>query len=301
MALEVEYITLGDAAKMLDVSSSTLRGWTDQMEKFNIHFLLRNNRNERIFEESDIVVFKFIRDQRGEHGRRAQIKDVGYMLLDRAESGELKLRTREDAPPPNTSNRTTDLLNQDDLKRLMESDRVAQLMTYIMEEAMKATKQEMVEEIKGDILELGGQLKGDISELKDDLKGEINVIKGDLKGEINVVKGELVGEISNYSDDVKAAIEEIEKRRAEKQQEFFNTIKERDQFREERDRKAREKWEQEQEALRKKEQEELIKQKEDLRRENEELRKQKEALEKQQQEQPEPEKPKSIWQKIIGR
>lgn len=59
MALEVDFITLGDASSRLDVPAPTLRHWTDQMEEFNVHYVLRNNRNERIYEESDVKVLRF--------------------------------------------------------------------------------------------------------------------------------------------------------------------------------------------------------------------------------------------------
>lgn len=95
MALEVDFITLGDASSRLDVPAPTLRHWTDQMEEFNVHYVLRNNRNERIYEESDVKVFEILRDLKSEYGRRTTTRDLGYMIAEKGKAGDLQLRTRK--------------------------------------------------------------------------------------------------------------------------------------------------------------------------------------------------------------
>lgn len=158
MPLEVDYITLGDASERLStpdnrVPAPTLRHWTDQLEEFNVHYVLRNNRNERIYEESDIKVFAYLRDLKEEYGRRTTTRDLGYMIVEKGKTGELKLRSREEAPPPNPSNRQTDLLNQEDIKRVLESDRARQVIGYLVDEATKNLKNELVSQVREEVRE----------------------------------------------------------------------------------------------------------------------------------------------------
>jgi DNA-binding transcriptional MerR regulator len=133
MGVEVEFITLGDASERLNTPPATLRNWTDQLEELNVHFVLRNNRNERIYQDTDLEIFAYMRDLKEEFGRRTTTKDIAYMILEKGERGELKLRSEEDAPKPLASNRTAELLGQEDIKRLMESERVRQFMEIISE------------------------------------------------------------------------------------------------------------------------------------------------------------------------
>lgn len=152
MSLEVEFITLGDAATRIDTPAPTLRLWTDQLETYEVHFTLRNNRNERIYYQEDLDIFKFIRDWKEEYGRRTTTKDLAYMLAERAREGKFKLRTREDAPmPSNPSNKTQDLLNQEDIQRLMQSDRVKQFIEIIISETQKSFKGEVIEEFSAEL------------------------------------------------------------------------------------------------------------------------------------------------------
>lgn len=149
MSIEVEFITLGDVASRIEVPSPTLRHWTDQLEEFEVHFTLRNNRNERIYNSDDISVFLFLKQYKEEYGRRTTTKDLARMLQERGREGDFKLRAKEDAPPvtDNPSNKTQDLLNQDDIKRLMQSDRVKQFIGIITAENSKGLKDELLTEI----------------------------------------------------------------------------------------------------------------------------------------------------------
>lgn len=150
MALEVDFVTLGDASERLDMPSATLRHWTDQLEEFNTHFVLRNNRNERIYYDEDLKIFKFLKDLKKEYGRRTTTEDLCYMLIDKAEEGVFELRKREDAPlPSNPSNRTADLLGQEDIKRLMESERVKQFMSIVADNVRDGLKKEFQEQFDG--------------------------------------------------------------------------------------------------------------------------------------------------------
>ena len=133
MAIEVDYITLGDVAERLDTPAPTLRNWTDQLEEFNVHYVLRNNRNERIYEDTDIAIFQYLKDMKVEHGRKTTTRDLAYMIANKGRSGEFKLRSREDAPIE-PSNRTADLLNHEDIKQVLQSERVRQIIQVIVDE-----------------------------------------------------------------------------------------------------------------------------------------------------------------------
>lgn len=159
MPLEVDYITLGDASERLStpdnrVPAPTLRHWTDQMEEFNVHYVQRNNRNERIYEESDIKVFEYLRDLKEEYGRRTTTKDIGFMISEKGRAGELKLRTKEDSPrTQQPTNRQADLLNQEDIKQLMQSERVRQFIGVIVSETQKNMRDELIEEVRQTVRE----------------------------------------------------------------------------------------------------------------------------------------------------
>lgn len=146
MAVTVDFVTLGDASTKLDVPSATLRHWTDQLEEFNCHFVNRNNRNERIYYEEDLKIFKYLKDLKNEYGRKTTTEDLCYMLIDKAGEGMFELRKREDTPLPSTpSNRTADLLGQEDIQRLMNSERVKQFMDIVS----KNIKDDLSKEFEG--------------------------------------------------------------------------------------------------------------------------------------------------------
>ena len=150
MSLEVEFITLGDASERIDVPAPTLRHWTDQLEEFDAHYTMRNNRNERIYFASDLKIFSFLRDLKAEYGRRTTTRDLANMLIEKGRQGEFELRSKDDAPMPTSSpsNKTNDLLNQEDIQRLMQSERVKQFIEVIISETQKNMREELVEEVR---------------------------------------------------------------------------------------------------------------------------------------------------------
>lgn len=166
MPIEVDYITLGEASNRIDVPAPTLRHWTDQLEEFNVHYVPRNNRNERIYEESDIAIFTYLRDLKAEYKRRTTTKDLGYMIAEKGNKGELKLRTREDAPPPEPSNRTSELMNNEDMKKLMESDKAKQFFNYAMTRFQEEIKDDFKREMKTNLDETRDEIKDYIDEFE---------------------------------------------------------------------------------------------------------------------------------------
>lgn len=148
MEIQVDFITHGDAARRLDVPPGTLRNWADQMEEFRVHYVKRVDGN-RVYYENDLEVFTFIRDMKEEHGRKTTTKNLAYILAEKGKQGEFKLRSIEDAPQAERNRDVLDLLNQDDIKQLMESNRVQQFMRVISEgireDLMKEFNQEREE------------------------------------------------------------------------------------------------------------------------------------------------------------
>lgn len=173
MPIEVDYITLGEASNRIDVPAPTLRHWTDQLEEFNVHYVPRNNRNERIYEESDIAIFTYLRDLKAEYGRRTTTKDLGYMIAEKGREGVLKLRTREDAPPPEPSNRTSELMNNEDMKKLMESDKAKQFFNYAMTRFQEDIKEDYRKELKTSLSETRDEIKDYMKEFEQNILNKI--------------------------------------------------------------------------------------------------------------------------------
>lgn len=174
MGLEVDYITVGDASTRLNTPTATLRHWAEQLEEFDTHYLLRNNRNERIFTEDDIKVFEYLRDLKNEYGRRTTTKDIASMILDRGHDGQLKLRTKDDAPSPQKTNRTADLLSQEDIKRLMGSERVKQYTSVVVGEATKniqvALQASIEEKLEDEFSKMNQKMAEKYSKLEETVK-----------------------------------------------------------------------------------------------------------------------------------
>lgn len=192
MSFEIDFITLGDASVKLGKPSPTVRHWGEQLEELEVHYLKRNNRNERIYYDEDIKIFEYLRDLKDEYGRRTTTRDLAYMLQDRADKGEFKLRKKEDAPQPaNPSNKTADLLNQEDIQRLMQSERVKQFMGIILTEHTEAMRGIMIKELE----EARTIMKEEIREVvREEVRQEI------LEANIDIHKS---------LDDVKKGQEEI--------------------------------------------------------------------------------------------
>jgi len=152
---EVDFVTIGDAAEKLDVPAATLRSWTEQLEDLNVHYVKRNQRKERIYYASDLKVFQFFKSLKAEHGRKTTTKDLAAMIIYETEkNGTYELRTREDAPVPESTFDVNELLNQDNMKELMGSSRVQQFMHVITEKLRDEVIEEMREERNQMILEM---------------------------------------------------------------------------------------------------------------------------------------------------
>jgi len=146
---EVEFITMGAASKQLNVPAPTLRLWTDQLEEYDVHYVMRNDKNERLYYDADLEIFKYLRDLKNEHGRKTTTKDLAFMIHKQAkDEGRFDIRTREEVPNIEPTNTHLDLLSQKDVKALLESDRVRQLMGYIKEGIAEELKEEITKELQ---------------------------------------------------------------------------------------------------------------------------------------------------------
>jgi hypothetical protein len=78
--------TLGKAADYLveqgyDVPVSTLRGWFNELHRIKIHTLDRNERKDRVLNETDIQIAKYIHDAKNEFGGQISLKTIGQELV----------------------------------------------------------------------------------------------------------------------------------------------------------------------------------------------------------------------------
>ncbi|MGP0689863.1 MerR family transcriptional regulator [Priestia aryabhattai] len=171
---EVEFLTMGLASEHLDVPAPTLRLWTEQLEENEVHYVVRNDKGERLYYDNDLEIFKYIRDMKKEHGRKTTTKDLAYTIYRKAvEDGEFQIRKLEDAPRPEPTNTHLDLLNQKDIKQLLESDRIRQFVQVIMEETTKNVRDEMIKEFasaKEELAVAGRELDRKIEELDSKLE-----------------------------------------------------------------------------------------------------------------------------------
>ncbi|QRV11456.1 MerR family transcriptional regulator (plasmid) [Bacillus velezensis] len=150
--MEVEFITLGDLARRIDVPSTTLRNWTDQLEDMDAHYVYRNDRGDRIYKDTDVEIFKYIKGLKDEHGRKTTMRNIAQILAD--DPDRFKLRTREEVPVQEPKDpEVLDLLNQEDIKRLMESERVKQFIGVIISNTTENLRKELTQEIRKEVAE----------------------------------------------------------------------------------------------------------------------------------------------------
>lgn len=146
--MEVDFVTLGDASERLNVPAPTLRNWTDQVEEYQVHFVKRNNRNERVYYDNDIEIFAYIRDLKQEHGRKTTMKDITNMMINPEITERFNLRSEEDAPVPNPSNKTGELITKDDVERIMDNERVRAVVKFLVAETTKQLKDEVIDDLR---------------------------------------------------------------------------------------------------------------------------------------------------------
>lgn len=233
--MEVPFITLGDLAKRLDVPPPTLRNWTDQLEEMDVHYVKRNNRNERIYDDSDYEIFRFVRDLRQEYGRKTTMRDIARLLMS---DDRFQLRSHEDAPSPviEPSNKTGDILSPDDIERLMQNQRVQALVSYMIaqvEENMQKKNSEFLKEVveKYEIISVNilQDIKEKIEKEYQDLKEELNSFDEDVKANLeeklttleNQTKSVLEEKLNSFETQYQQQFDNSMSQLLEKQNEFY--------------------------------------------------------------------------------
>lgn len=149
MAIEVDFVTLGEASARLDTPAPTLRSWTDQLEDFGVHFVERNNRNERMYYDSDLKIFEFVKKQKAEFGRKTTTKDIAYMLDEKAKEGVFELRKTVVVPERTATAEM--ILSNEDLKQLMQSKRVQEFMEVTFNSKFEDFKNELINGINNEM------------------------------------------------------------------------------------------------------------------------------------------------------
>lgn len=185
--MEVDFVTLGDASERLDVPSPTLRNWTDQLEEFNLHFVMRNNRNERIYYDTDIDIFQYIKGLKQEYGRKTTMKDIVNML--RNMEDRFIFRSEEDAPVPEPSNKTAgELLSPDEVQRLMENTRVQALIGYMVAQTTNKVRADLQEEFaeQSKLMQIESQQNREqlIQALREEVRSEFSAEQEKIQEEL---------------------------------------------------------------------------------------------------------------------
>ena len=78
-------ISHGEASKLLDVHPNTLRSWVDSIEEIGVHYLNRNTRGERIYNEQDVQIYKLVKDLRDKFKRSITVEEIAAKIQDQFE------------------------------------------------------------------------------------------------------------------------------------------------------------------------------------------------------------------------
>ena len=221
--MEVEFVTLGDASERLGVPSPTLRNWTDQLEEMGVHYVKRNNRNERVYYDNDIEIFEWLRDLKKEHGRKTTMKDLTNVM--KGMEDRFVFRSEEEAPTPTTtpSNKTGDLITPDDMQRLMENQRVRSVINLFIKESGEQLRVQMVAE-----------LKQQLEEERDILK---LTLREEIKKELSEGQEQLLKELKSHNEEETKKKEEERERVAKRDEQLMKSLREMQEKQAEKDKK----------------------------------------------------------------
>lgn len=225
--MEVEFVTLGDASERLDVPSPTLRNWTDQLEEMGVHYVKRNNRNERVYYDNDIEIFEWIRDLKKEYGRKTTMKDLTNVMKDMTDRFQFRGEEEAPTPTPNPSNKTGELLTPDDVNRLMENQRVRAVLGAIIAQSTEQIRVQLVAELKGQLEE-----ERDILRLS---------IREEIQKELSEGQDELRKELKEFNESQAKRDEEEKKRVAQRDEALMKGIREMQERQKEKDKQEEEK------------------------------------------------------------
>ncbi|RHW31938.1 hypothetical protein [Oceanobacillus profundus] len=151
--MEVEFVTLGNASKIIDTPAPTLRGWADKLEELQVHYLERNHRDERIFYESDIKIFRYMAEQKSKYNRKTTTTDIAYVI---AENDKFELRQKGSVPavPKHKAQ-----LSEIDLEHLVQQRDFQEFIGGIIQRATDGLSEEISEKVSNNMrVELNNKL-----------------------------------------------------------------------------------------------------------------------------------------------
>lgn len=156
--MKVEFVTLGDASRMLDVPAPTLRGWSDRLEELGIHYLERNHRDERIFYEEDIKIFAFMKEQKDKYKRKTTTTDIAYIIHD---SDEFECRQKGEVPSvPKYQTK----LSEVDYEHILEHPEFKKFIDTVVQRATADLSEGLTEQITQNMRK---EMNSKLSEIED--------------------------------------------------------------------------------------------------------------------------------------
>lgn len=143
--MEVEFVTLGDAAKLLNEPAPTLRGWCDKLEELGVHVLDRTDSGNRIFYDDDMEIFRFISEQKAKHGRKTTTTQLAWVIHN---DENLKKRSKKDAFAPA---KYVPPLGEMDTEGIINHPTMQKVLNEMVETASDMLKPKIIKEVKDDI------------------------------------------------------------------------------------------------------------------------------------------------------
>ncbi|CAG7658866.1 MerR family transcriptional regulator [Paenibacillus allorhizosphaerae] len=166
--IEVDYVTLGEAAHRLDVPQPTLRSWVDKLEELSVHYLLRNKREERIFDANDINIFRFLKEMKDQHGRRATLADIGVLIRE-------KFECRGGVTDLDLVKKRANL-NEIDIEYMMDNERFMSKLQGFVNLSLQEMKEDVRSSLSDEMNEQMDQLRDNVGQTISELATKLNEI-----------------------------------------------------------------------------------------------------------------------------
>jgi hypothetical protein len=142
--MQLEYFSFGDGAMVLDIPQPTLRNWCDKLEEMGVHYIVRNERNERVLYDIDIAIFKFMKVEKEKNGRNATLQFLGLKLI------ESMMERRQSPTSLNTSLQAFDRQGYE-LQRVLESDAFKATVGAIARETAATLEETLTPRIREEV------------------------------------------------------------------------------------------------------------------------------------------------------
>ncbi|KIV58937.1 hypothetical protein AM501_23955 [Aneurinibacillus migulanus] len=194
MKIEYPFLTVGQVSDLLDVPAVTIRDWGNRLEDLGVHYLKRNDRGERIYEETDIAIIRFIQEYKKKYGRFTTMEDLGRMILD-----DESLITRNEiiSPPPNEK----------------ESDKTVSKEVFSSQEGLTVLLQNAV---YASAAELSKRAEAAIEQATERISQQ-------MQENLDKQREEMKKELENHKKLLDEKFESITKERADKLDQVINT------------------------------------------------------------------------------